>query len=102
VDIHFSCPDLRALCNNKAALARRWGIRRGSLVAQRLAELQAIDSLEDLQHLRHINVTTGVRGTRISASDDLAILVAAGTSEGGEVVLQRLTVLAIEELKERR
>ena len=97
MDIDFSCPDLRAVCNSKAALERRWGLRRGDLLAQRLAELQAIDCLEDLQHLPHINVMKDSSGTRISAGGDLVIVAAAAKREGRAVSLQRLTVLAIED-----
>jgi hypothetical protein len=101
VEITFIEPDLCALCNSKAALARCWGPERGALVAQRLAELHALDRLADLKDLAHIDVTAGENGTVISAGGQLVIVVEA-TPGGATGDLETLKVLAIEDREEER
>jgi len=98
LEITFIRPELCALCSSKAALARRWGPERGAVVAQRLAELQALDRLADLEHLAHVDVADGEAGAAISAGDDVVIIVEATARPQGPD-LENLTVLAVEERK---
>jgi hypothetical protein len=96
VEIEFIGRDLHELCNAKAALVRRWGPERAALVAQRLAELQALDRLADLAHLPHIPVSDGEEGTEIDTGADVVLVVAAA-SDGQSAEREKLTVLAIED-----
>lgn len=80
------------MCNSKAALMRRWGSERGSVLAQRLSELHALDRLADLEHLPHIEVDRGPGGASIAAGTDLAIVVREECSSP-----VRLVVLAVED-----
>jgi hypothetical protein len=99
VEIEFIGRDLRALCNNKAALARRWGAERGALVAQRLAELHALDRLADLSCLPHIHVEDRGDKTTVSVGTDLALVVTAGRAAGGST-LETLMVHAVQDQSE--
>jgi hypothetical protein len=98
VEIRFAHRELGSLCNSKTALMRRWGPERGAVVAQRLAELQALDRLADLAHLPHIEVAPGADGTAAAAGADLVIIVKQRASR--PTAPERLTVLAVEERRE--
>ncbi|WP_273016923.1 type II toxin-antitoxin system RelE/ParE family toxin [Leeuwenhoekiella blandensis] len=49
--INFGTKQLEKLANNSAAAIKKWGAERTKLFNRRLAELQAISSIEDLKFL---------------------------------------------------
>jgi hypothetical protein len=50
---------MQRLCNDSAALKRRWGADAASAVAQSLDELNALERLGDLQALPYITLRRG-------------------------------------------
>src|SRR5688572_2116226 len=51
MDLSFSNSKLAKLCNSAAKLKARHGLRMATLIQQRLAELQAAPTLEDLRQV---------------------------------------------------
>jgi proteic killer suppression protein len=51
MDVAFSTAKLAKICNSEAKLRGEYGPRMATLIQQRLAELRAADTLEDMRHL---------------------------------------------------
>lgn len=51
MEVSFSTPKLAKTCNSAKKLRGDYGPRMAGLIQQRLAELQAADTLEDMRHL---------------------------------------------------
>ena len=51
MDIIFSTSKLRKLCNDRSRLTRKYGFRQAALIRQRLDELRAAETLQDLRYL---------------------------------------------------
>lgn len=51
MEISFRTPKLAKLCNSKKEMQKRLGAERANRLAQRLQELRAVDSLDDLRTL---------------------------------------------------
>lgn len=74
--IRFESRDLWALCNGGDALTRRWGSERAEAVKQRLHELDAAVSLDELDSLPFVRVCAGSDGcVVVSVCSGLGLLV---------------------------
>ena len=51
MDVAFSTAKLAKLCNSEKKLRGEFGPRMAAVIQQRLTELQAAETLEDLRHL---------------------------------------------------
>lgn len=98
MEIQFRRPELHALCNSGAQLARRWDGETSELVAQRLHEIAALDSLADLYELPHIAIAPD--GTRLQVAVDNSIVITLGACDGERSLARRdpakITAVVIE------
>ena len=77
MDLRFQTVELQALCNRRGAMAARWGPDVAAAVGQRLQELEAVDTLGDLDlfpHLRLVPVEAG-RAVAVDDADGNRILL---------------------------
>lgn len=100
MEIQFRRPELHALCNSGARLARRWGRETSELVAQRLHEIAALDCLADLCELPHIAIAPD--GTRLRLAVDESLVITLGACDGERSLARRdpaeITAVVIEEI----
>lgn len=66
MDVRFAAQDLQQTCNRRAAMVRRWGPKRAAIVAERLHELEAVESLADLLLLPHLRLSADALRGRAS------------------------------------
>ena len=69
MELRFQTVELQALCNRRGAMAARWGPEVAAVVGQRLQELEAADTLGDLDLFPHLHLIP-VEGGRNVAVDD--------------------------------
>lgn len=98
MEIQFRRPELHALCNSGAQLARRWGRETSELIAQRLHEIAALDSLADLNELPHIAIEP--HGSGLQVAVDESIVITLGARDGERPLARRepakITAVVIE------
>src|SRR5579871_4474457 len=71
VDLRFERRDLLELCNNAAAMRRRWGSDDAAVIKQRLYEIDAVLSLADLATLPYVDI-------KIDRDDHVTVSACAG------------------------
>lgn len=104
MEIRFERHEHRRLCDSRAAMARRWGTGRASLVEQRLQEMDAVDCLADLDTLPHIDVHSDGLRLQVSVDDGLVLLLRPddGRNPSGQLAWAAVTIVTVVDLVEGR
>jgi hypothetical protein len=87
MEIQFRRPELHALCNSRAQLARGWGRETSELIAQRLHEIAALDCLADLYELPHILIEP--HASRLQVAVNNSIVITLGACDGERPLVRR-------------
>jgi hypothetical protein len=105
MDLEFASGALAALCNSEQRLTRRWGAKGFAVVAQRLHQLGAIETLDEVAFLPAASVQPAMGDGRIAVRlGDVHLMarvaVPAGTGQGPETREVTLTILELDYLGE--
>ena len=69
MNLVFQTVELQALCNRRGVMAARWGEEVAAVVAQRLQELEAADTLGDLDLFPHLRLVPSEDGRAVAVDD---------------------------------
>ena len=104
MDVTFPTADAARLCSSMKLLQRRWGVVAAPQIAQRLAELAAVDDLPDVQMLlgSKFRWLDGRRRSRASLGCDCgvdlvvrALPANAGSPLAGVARVERVLVVSV-------
>lgn len=102
MDLRFQTVELQALCNRRGAMAARWGADVAAVVGQRLQELEAADTLGDLDLFPHIRLVPVDAGRAVAVDDEsgnrilLAVEPPGHSSDGTVLWRESRTAVIVE------
>lgn len=75
MELCFENAEICDECNSEKALRKRWGAVRAERLAQRLQEIHALEALDDLASLPHVNVSCQKASIVVSVDEGLSLIL---------------------------